>query len=383
MGTNVTDEAVPDRPATVRARGAWHRLGRRTAGLLVGALAAGVLVAGIGVVTPSVAPAPSAAAVALGQDRTGLDWRPGRGDECRGAAGRFDAATRRDRAFNETFRHGFAQVDDVEMHYVIGGDGDQAMVLLPGWPQSWYEYYEVMFDLAEDYTVIAVDLPGLGDSRGAPPSYDKATLARYVQGLVSEELGFQDIALVGHDLGAAVAFQYAVQYEDEVDGLVVMDYVISGPTLPVSVLRSQIWWFAFHNVPALPEQLISGKQRTYQTWFYDNLGAEPGRIERGAIKEYVRTACDPAKLSGGLELYRTIDEDEVANAAIVEPLDIPVRTFSASAGLTAVPGGVAPYVQPYVSTPVENVAIPDSGHWLAEENPDAVVAELRRFFDAG
>src|ERR1700737_4800570 len=83
------------------------------------------------------------------------------------------------------FSHRHALVDGVQMHYVIGGHGQQVIVLLHGWPESWYAWAEVMPALARDHTVLAVDLPGLGDSQGAPPSYDKKTLARFVHGLIA------------------------------------------------------------------------------------------------------------------------------------------------------------------------------------------------------
>lgn len=99
-------------------------------------------------------------------------------------AAAFDAATRDDAAFNEQFRHEFADVDGVRMHYVTGGNGPP-LVLLAGWPQSWFAWRDIMPALAEQHTVYAVDLPGLGDSQGSPSGYDKATLARYVHGLVA------------------------------------------------------------------------------------------------------------------------------------------------------------------------------------------------------
>ena len=118
----------------------------------------------------------------------------------------FDSATRHDSEFNRLFRHEFADVGGMRMHYVTGGTGP-ALVLLHGWPQSWYEWRGIMPALAQRFTVYAVDLPGLGDSQGAPRSYDKATLARVVHALIGERLGLRVIRLVCHALGAGVGFQ--------------------------------------------------------------------------------------------------------------------------------------------------------------------------------
>jgi pimeloyl-ACP methyl ester carboxylesterase len=123
------------------------------------------------------------------------------------------------------------------MHYVTGGTGEP-LVLLHGWPQSWYAWRGIMPTLAERYTVYALDLPGLGDSDGAPPSYDKANLARYVHGVLADELSLRAVNLVGHDLGAGVGFQYAAQYPDEVMTYAHLDYPLPGPALSAEQYRS-------------------------------------------------------------------------------------------------------------------------------------------------
>ncbi|MEV4161909.1 alpha/beta fold hydrolase [Nonomuraea dietziae] len=122
----------------------------------------------------------------------------------------YAVATQDDPEFKKTFRHEFADVDGVRLHYVTGGSGTP-VVLIHGWPQTWYGWWPIMPALAEHHTVYAVDLPGLGDSNGSPTGYDKATLAQYVHTLIADRLKIRDAAVVGHDFGAAVAFQYASQ----------------------------------------------------------------------------------------------------------------------------------------------------------------------------
>lgn len=154
---------------------------------------------------------PTAAATPSATAGTGASPAPQQSGLPTPGSASFDSATRHDVAFNRQFRHEFATVDGVRMHYVTGGTG-APLVLLHGWPQSWYEWRGNIPELAKKYTVYAVDLPGLGDSQGSPTSYDKATLARYVHGLIAGKLGLNHIRLVAHDLGAGVGFQYAVQY---------------------------------------------------------------------------------------------------------------------------------------------------------------------------
>ena len=127
---------------------------------------------------------------------------------------------------NVTFSHHMASVNGIQIHYVIGGQGDP-IVLLHGWPETWYAWRHVMPDLAKNYTVIAPDLRGLGDSSKPPTGYDGKTVAEDIHQLVTQ-LGFKTIFLVGHDIGTQVAYSYAAAHPMEVEKLVVMDLTIPG-----------------------------------------------------------------------------------------------------------------------------------------------------------
>ncbi|MFL6497054.1 MAG: alpha/beta fold hydrolase, partial [Nitrososphaera sp.] len=110
---------------------------------------------------------------------------------------------------NVTFTHHMASVNGIQMHYVMGGQGDP-IVLLHGWPETWYAWRHVMPALAQNYTVIAPDLRGLGDSSKPPTGYDGKTVAEDIHQLVTQ-LGFNTIFLVGHDIGTWVAYPYAAE----------------------------------------------------------------------------------------------------------------------------------------------------------------------------
>ena len=122
---------------------------------------------------------------------------------------------------NVTFSHHTASVNGIQLHYVIGGQGDP-VVLLHGWPETWYAWHKVMPALAKNYTVIAPDLRGLGDSSKPLTGYDGKTLAEDIHQLVTQ-LGFKSIFLVGHDIGSFVVYPYAAEHPTEVRRLVVMD----------------------------------------------------------------------------------------------------------------------------------------------------------------
>jgi pimeloyl-ACP methyl ester carboxylesterase len=128
---------------------------------------------------------------------------------------------------NVTFSHHTASINGIQMHYVIGGQGDP-VVLLHGWPQTWYEWHKVMPALAKNYTVIAPDLRGLGDSSKPLTGYDGNTTAEDLYQLISQLDLKQKINLVGHDIGVQTAYSYAAIHPDNVSKLVILDVPVLG-----------------------------------------------------------------------------------------------------------------------------------------------------------
>lgn len=300
------------------------------------------------------------------------------------ATGAHTAVTDGDPEFQDTFRHEFATVDGVRMHYVTGGSGTP-VVLIHGWPQTWFSWWSIMPELAERHTVYAVDLPGLGDSTGSPTGYDKATLARYVHALVADELGVRDAHVIGHDLGAAVAFQYAAQFPADTARLGYLDLPLPGPALDAPTYRSLSWHIAFHSQPEVPETIVADDVREYLAMFYPLVSFEGaafgGTSDRSPftdaeIDEYARTYSRPGALSGGFELYRALDQD-VHDSTAAAPVDRPTLVMAAEGQLDAVRKTAAPRM----TNIVRAVDVPGAGHWLVEENPEFVTAELLRFLD--
>ncbi|MBB3733005.1 alpha/beta fold hydrolase [Nonomuraea dietziae] len=296
----------------------------------------------------------------------------------------YAVATQDDPEFKKTFRHEFADVDGVRMHYVTGGSGTP-VVLIHGWPQTWYGWWPIMPALAEHHTVYAVDLPGLGDSNGSPTGYDKATLARYVHTLIADRLKIRDAAVVGHDFGAAVAFQYASQFPDDTARLGYFDLPLAGPAIDASTYRSLSWHIAFHSQRRVPEAVVADDVREYLALFYPQVSfggtAFGGTSDRSPftdteINEYARTYSRPEVLSGGFELYRALDKD-VRDTAAAAPVRVPTLLMTAQGQLD----GIRSTVAPRMTKIVRAVDVPHAGHWLVEENPRFVTAELVRFLD--
>ncbi|GAB2681357.1 alpha/beta fold hydrolase [Nocardia goodfellowii] len=296
----------------------------------------------------------------------------------------YAAATHDDPEFNRTFRHEFADVDGVRMHYVTGGSGP-ALVLLHGWPQTWYGWWQIMPALAERYTVYAVDLPGLGDSTGTPTGYDKATLARYVHTLMTDRLGVRDARIAGHDFGAAVAFHYAAQFPADTARLAYLDLPLPGPGIDAATYRTMSWHIAFHAQPRVPEVVVGDDVRAYLALFYPQVSfggtAFGGTSDRSPftdaeIDEYARTYRRPGALSGGFELYRSLGQD-VRDTTAVAPTSVPALLLAAQGQIDPVRATAAPRL----TNIVRAVDVPHAGHWLVEENPRFVTTELMRFLE--
>lgn len=277
------------------------------------------------------------------------------------------------------FIHNEAVVNGHKIHYVSCGKG-RPVLLLHGWPQTWYAWRYIMPELAKEYTVIAPDLTGLGDSEGAP-GFDQQTVADDMH-LLMQQLGYTDILLVAHDWGASVGYQYAVSHPLEVCKLVILDVGIMNsnmenrPLLPRT--GKNLWWFPFHLVEDLPEMLIEGRERIYLNWFFNNSTVNKTAITEADLDEYTRCYAAPGAMKRSLTYYRnvfkTIDNNKV-NA--LTKLTMPVMALGGdhSFGL---------YPLESLKTVAENVVggvIPDCGHYIAEEQPGLLLERLFHFWN--
>ena len=279
---------------------------------------------------------------------------------------------------NMTFSHNTISVNGIQMHYVIGGHG-YPVVLLHGWPETWYAWHKVMPALAKNYTVIAPDLRGLGDSSKPATGYDGKTLAEDIHQLVTK-LGFKTIFLVGHDWGTQVAYSYAAVHPTEVKRLAVMELTIPGFAPPG---RPPLWWGIFHQTPDIPEALVQGKELIYLSWFLHNLPFNPAAITQADINEYVSHYSAPGAMRAGFEYYRAFPQDAIQNQNYSKTkLTMPVLALG---------GGYLPLFGGNITMPivygmkllaqnVRGIIVPNSGHYIAEEQPDVVVKLLNTFF---
>lgn len=275
--------------------------------------------------------------------------------------------------------HHTTVVNDVELHYVRAGAGDP-VVLLHGWPQTWYEWRHVIPALAERYTVIAPDLRGLGDSSKPASGYDKRTIAADVYGLV-RQLGYERIFLVGHDWGGPVAYAYASAHPADVRRLAILDVAIPGSGLESVIGLSRgggLWHIPFHAVRDLPEALVAGRERTYLTWFY-RTAVNPAAITEADIDEYVRCYSQPGAMCAGFEYYRAIFDDIEHNQENAKrKLPMPVLALGGERGF----GAITLSSLQGLASDVRGEVIEGCAHWIPEEQPEYLIHKLLEFFSA-
>jgi pimeloyl-ACP methyl ester carboxylesterase len=274
---------------------------------------------------------------------------------------------------NMTFSHHTASVNGIQLHYVMGGKGNP-VVLLHGWPETWYEWRHVMPALAKNYTVIAPDLRGLGDSSKTASGYDGNTTAEDIYQLLSK-LGFNNIYLVAHDVGVQTAYSYAAAHPNNVSKLVILEAPVIG-FFPAGA-EDRLWWFSFHQAPDIPEMLTAGKEREYLSWFY-RLAYNPSAITQEDINEYVSHYSAPGGMRAGFEYYRAFPISEEQNKELAKvKLPMPVLTLGGEYSF----GSAVNDSMKLLATDVRGVIVPLSGHWIPDERPDFLIKELAKFFN--
>jgi pimeloyl-ACP methyl ester carboxylesterase len=270
-----------------------------------------------------------------------------------------------------------AKVNGMTLHYLQSGDGKgMPVVLLHGYTETSHMWLPLMAQL-KGRTVIAVDLPGEGDSSMPETGYDKKTMAQDIHGLI-KQLGYPKAQLVGHDIGLMVAYAYAAQYPQEVQSLTLMDAFLPGvgDWQKVWLLRDK-WHFNFYG--ETPLKLVQGRERIYFEHFWNDFAADPKHSLSEAEREYYTAQyARPGRMRAGFEYFHTFTQDaqDFAELAKIQ-LPMPVQVI---AGEKA--SGQFLVTQAKLIAPnVDGVIVPGSGHWLMEEAPETTIPAIIEFLN--
>ncbi|OLC17121.1 MAG: alpha/beta hydrolase [Candidatus Rokubacteria bacterium 13_1_40CM_69_27] len=270
--------------------------------------------------------------------------------------------------------------DGVRIHYRREGRGP-GMVLLHGWPQTGHMWRKVVPALAERFTVVAPDLRGYGDSDRPPSGYDKRAMAADVADVI-RALGLGPIVLVGHDRGGRVAHRFALDHPALLTHLVLLDIA---PTYDLFERMDQRgararWHWLFHLVPDLPEALTAGREDIYLRYMYTVWTYNPAAIEEDAVQEYLRCFRQPGAMRAGFEDYRaggTIDLEHDA-ADRDKKVRAPTLVLWGESGRMPQASDMLGVWKARCER-VEGWAIPECGHFIPEEQPQAVIDAIAKF----
>jgi pimeloyl-ACP methyl ester carboxylesterase len=277
----------------------------------------------------------------------------------------------------EGFASGTASVNGTVLHYVRGGSGP-AVVLLHGFPQSWYEFHQVMPRLAERFTVVAADLRGIGGSKATAGGYDAANMAEDIRQL-AQALDLERPYVVGHDIGGIVAYAFARRYPDEIRGVMILDVPLPGIEPWDEVTADPLLWHInFHQTPDLPEQLIAGRQAIYFRHFFRLGTVDPAAIGEAEAARYVAAHAAPEQLRAAFEMYRAFPANAAFNTSQRATLDLPLVMAGGAQSFGPLLPELAETLTRYGWTDVTVQIMENGGHYLPDEKPDAVAALIER-----
>ena len=267
------------------------------------------------------------------------------------------------------------QTDGATIHVRVGGQGP-AVVLLHGFGDTGDMWAPMAAELARDHRVVVPDLRGMGLSSHPAGGYDKKTQAADIRSVLTQ-LGIDRAAVVGHDIGATVAYAYAARYPDKTDRLVVMDAPVPGIPPWDEIVRSPaLWHFSFGGPDA--ERLVAGRERIYLDRFWNEFAGDPSKIDEATRVHYTAFYAQPGAMHSAFAQFLSIPKDAEDNkVSMTTKLTMPVLAIGAAKAF----GANVAIVMRNAADNVTEVLIANSGHWLMEEQPTATIAAVHDFLD--
>jgi pimeloyl-ACP methyl ester carboxylesterase len=279
--------------------------------------------------------------------------------------------------FTGTFTSRYIDTGDLRQHVVTGGGGPP-LLLVHGWPQTWYAWRMIMPALAVGFSVVAPDQRGCGLSGKPPGGYDTGTLAGDLVALM-DGLGYQRFAVAGHDTGMWIGYALAADHPGRIDRLAVAEAAMPGvsPSPPLfgpTQANDRLWHFAFNRLADVNEQLVQGREQVY---FGFQFAKAARKLPDDAVRHYIDPlAADPDALRGSFAAYRALDATIAQNQRRKQRrLTLPVLAIGAAHGV----GEGAATTMKLAADDVQSLVIPGSGHYCLEEAAQEVAAALTAF----
>ena len=271
-----------------------------------------------------------------------------------------------------------ANVNGVKIHYLKAGTGKTPLVLIHGFGDTSHMWIPLFNELGKDFTIIAPDMRGLGDSSRPATGYDKKTLAVDIHELV-KSLGYQKINLVGHDIGLMVAYAYAAQFPNEVEKLALLEAPIPGigDVWEKVYTAPALWHFHFVNSPVALD-LVRGRERLFLEHFWQTLSPHPETFSEADRQRYAKAYAQEGAMRAAFEMFKSFNTQDAADnrrfAALKLPM--PVLTIEGDKAM----GGALEIQAKLVADNVTSIKFADTGHWLMEQRPMETKAALKKFF---
>ena len=268
------------------------------------------------------------------------------------------------------------ETNGTSLHVRIGGAGP-AVLLLHGYGETGDMWGALAADLARDHTVIVPDLRGMGLSAKPPGGYDKKTQGQDMAGLL-DALRIDKADLVTHDIGNMVGYALAAQHRTRVQKFVLIDAPLPGIGPWEEILKNPLLWHFRFGGPDM-ERLVAGRERIYLDRFWNEFSATPARFTEASREHYAALYAQPGAMHAGFAQFAAFDGDAADNRAFLAEgkLAMPVLALGGekSFGLTMAE------VARFAASDVTGDVVPDSGHWIMEDNPAATVRLVRAFLD--
>jgi pimeloyl-ACP methyl ester carboxylesterase len=272
------------------------------------------------------------------------------------------------------FQHTFTSVNNVTLHAIEGGTG-KPLLLLGGWPQTCYAWRLLLEQLGQSFYVIALDLRGQGDSDIPDGAYDCATAAQEAIAFMSQKQ-ITSFYVVGHDVGAWVAFTTLKLFPQSVKGAGLIDAAIpglvSGNFFSIEN-AAKVWQFYFHKASDLAADLVAGKEKEYLSWYFSNKSIRKENLSSDVIDFYVRYYSRPNAMKAGFLWYSFVDESIQTNTLSPETrFHQPIFAMGGEfATKSLIYQGLAPYCDQITSYVIEKC-----GHYIPEEAPEAIAQAI-------